>query len=228
MEALLARTQAGIDKRNAAEQQRKHALDEARVQAVKLIVDAVGREADRGNVLCKVQFHTNHPLLQPSSVYAGYYEDYAFKNSIKEAMEDYGFHKDNASVCATKRRGGVIDIDKFNAPNAKTGITRGLRIRLDWWVAPDNPMARKNKPKNPPKAPPSESNFDLHCPVCMEDTPANVLVPCGHHVCKACVGKLHLNDSDVGIHVKNCPVCNSAFHRTQLVFADRKRKHAEI
>lgn len=224
MEDLVARTLAGIDKKRAKEQQRNCLLDEAKVHAVKLAMDTARREADMGKASCRVVFQTNEPLLQTSpDVYCGYDIDISFITSIYSKMTGYRFYRDAAT--AAIEDGGIVIVRRHaNFKGKEIASLDGISISLDWSrCVKDTKAQDKNT-----KAPPSKSNFDLHCPVCMEDTPANVLVPCGHHVCKVCVGKLHLNDSDVGIHVKNCPVCNSAFHRTQLVFADRKRKHAEI
>lgn len=220
MEDLVARTQAAHDRARVAEQQRSGAFKKVIVHAVKVAIQAAGQEADKGKQGCRVSFHTDHPLLQPSSVYDGYYNDSSFTSGIMTAMADYGFFEERYGR-VEKRRGGTIVVVKYTNAKAKPGQTVGLRIILNWSVGVGK--------KEPPKPPPSESNVNLHCPVCMEDTPANVLVPCGHHVCKACTGKLRQGNlrQSADVHVPCCPVCSAAFHRTQLVFGDRKRKHAQ-
>ena len=53
------------------------------------------------------------------------------------------------------------------------------------------------------------SNLKLGCPVCYESKPANILTPCGHHVCNDC-GKW------TG---KSCPICNSLVQTEQSVYS---------
>ena len=208
----MARTNAANDRKEAAKREREAAFEEAKVQAVHLALTAAGKAADKGATSCKVQYVTDHPLLQPSGIYAGYYEDFTFKGGIARAMRDYGFEE--------KSRDRVL-VTKFGY-KVRLGQKRGVSIQLDWSYSMRQNLKEK---KGAQGLPPSESNLKLHCPVCMEDTLANVLVPCGHHVCNVCVGKMRAAS---GRRVECCPICKAYFHRTQLVFSDRKRNHAEI
>lgn len=55
------------------------------------------------------------------------------------------------------------------------------------------------------------SNVSFQCPVCLETTPANVLIPCGHHVCVEC--RRQLNSP-------TCPTCKRRSIGSQAVFAN--------
>lgn len=74
-----------------------------------------------------------------------------------------------------------------------------LRITVEW-ATTEAPSALLRKRAR-------SSNVALTCPICLEDTPANVVVPCGHHVCEACVPS-----------IQRCPVCRGRVGAVQPVF----------
>ena len=51
------------------------------------------------------------------------------------------------------------------------------------------------------------SHLIVRCPVCIEQTACDVLVPCGHCVCGSCMS-----------HLDACPLCRSSAQMTQHVF----------
>ena len=211
MEVLVARTHAALDKKDAEEERRRDTRLVEIATAVKLVMEAALKEADRGLTSCRLDFVSHSRLLQPSTLYVGYMDDCSFKNGIAEGMRAYGFTRTGSNEAINNR--STVSVVKFNTPHSKTGGTKGVRITLTWEVP-------KRKADAPPKNTPSVSNVDLHCPICMEDTPANVLVPCGHHTCKECVAKIDKTD----LHPQRCSLCNAVFYKTQLVFADSDRK----
>lgn len=211
MEALVARTHAALDQKDAQEKQRRNVRLTEIARAVTLIMEAALKEADRGLTTCRMDFVSYNRLLQPSALYVGYVDDASFKKGIAQGMQAYGFARKGTNGEINNR--SIVDVVKFSNPHSKTGKTKGVRITLTWDVPKRNADA-------PPENNPSESNIYLHCPICMEDTPANVLVPCGHHTCKECVAKISKTNS----HLQRCSLCNAAFYKTQLVFADSNRK----
>lgn len=210
----MSRTHAALDKIDAEEERRRGARLAEIAMAVKLIMEAAFKEADRGFSCCKMDFVSHNPLLQTSALYVGYVDDDGFKKGIAQGMAAYGF--------VTKGTNGhianssTVEVVKFSNAQSRFGRTKGVRITLKWVVP-------KRKANAPLKINPSVSNVYLHCPICMEYTPANVLVPCGHHTCKECVAKLDKIDS----RTQRCSLCNAVFYKTQLVFADSKRKRSQ-
>ena len=58
----------------------------------------------------------------------------------------------------------------------------------------------------------SEKQFDnftknsdtLSCPICMEDSDNNIILPCNHNFCSACIKKWLLKKTDT------CPICRKS------------------
>ena len=58
----------------------------------------------------------------------------------------------------------------------------------------------------------SEKQFDnftknsdtLSCPICMEDSDDNIILPCNHNFCSACIKKWLLKKTDT------CPICRKS------------------
>ena len=61
------------------------------------------------------------------------------------------------------------------------------------------------------------SNVQHSCPICMEETPANILVPCGHHVCVGCA-ETSRSTTLTNTTSHTCPTCRMSVWLTQPVF----------
>ena len=72
-------------------------------------------------------------------------------------------------------------------------------IKVSW------PRGKKEEVRMP------VSNVNFECPICYDDKPANILMPCGHHVCTNC-GKW------TG---KRCPMCKTMVKGEQSVFSNK-------
>lgn len=167
---------------------------------------AVEREA-KARATCgetSIVFHwtsTNKTLLS-GTTYVGIAKDAEFRKGILSMLvADFGAPRQTTRVLPrARKRSATYRAEDF------------ITVRMTW----KSPLNRNVQEGSTSKA---VSNVFFECPVCLENTRANILVPCGHHTCAPCVGKIMEFST-----TKWCPTCKSPIARERTVYASTSKR----
>ena len=186
-----------------AKEKRKGAIRDATV-TVCLVVRAAARVAARnGETSVKVNWTPTDQTLLSGPSYTGIAKDDDFRKGVDAMLvHDFGASMSTRTKARAKTKSDAYNADDF------------ITVHMLWNVAASTTQL----------AAPQISNVSFECPVCLEDKPANILVPCGHHACGRCVSRIRMGSDTIP---KCCPVCKSAIALERVVYATmskRKRK----
>jgi len=180
-----------------AKEKKQGAFRDATV-AVCLAVRAAARAAARkGETTVLVHWTPTDKALLAGPSYTGVAKDAEFQKGVANMLiSDFGACD---STRVTPRLKGVKLRVMFNADF--------ITVHMYWGVAAGTTKS----------VAPSVSNVSFECPVCLEDKPANILVPCGHHTCALCVSRIQSGPGPT--YTKCCPVCKSSIALERAVYA---------
>jgi len=179
-----------------AKEKKKGALRDATVAACLAVRAAARAAAINGARNVSVHWTPTDKALLAGPSYTGVAKDADFRKGVRNMLiSDFGA-RDSTQVNPRIKTKSV-------APRNADFIT----VYMNWGIA-----AGTTKSVAPPV-----SNVSFECPVCLEDKPANILVPCGHHACRPCVSRIQPGPPPT--YTKCCPVCKSSIALERAVYA---------
>jgi hypothetical protein len=179
-----------------AKEKKKGALRDATVAACLAVRAAARAAAINGARYVSVHWTPTDKALLAGPSYTGVAKDADFREGVRNMLiSDFGARDSTQVNPRTKTKSVALRNADF------------ITVYMNWGIA-----AGTTKSVAPPV-----SNVSFECPVCLEDKPANILVPCGHHTCALCVSRIQSGPGPT--YTKCCPVCKSSIALERAVYA---------